>query len=715
MSARHHELPAVIGNRETGGREPAAGPSTLHQADTLLVTALESIPHGVCIYDANLRTIVGNRAYAEFCGLTPGQTKPGTRLQEILDARAAAGHRRRTPERRAVGSSAEARFSEPDHFVNELGNGRVVAVSRHPLPGGGLIEVHRDITDLDVAVAHAAAAQQELIEKQYAIDQAVIVAITDLKGRITYANENFCRISGYARDELLGQDHRVLNSGTHSKSFFRDMYRQIARGHVWRGELCNRAKDGTTYWVDTVISPQLGPSGRPIAYMAIRIDITARKLAEAQIVYAARHDALTGAANRAVLLEKMQEALDRLHRQGEPFAILILDLDGFKDINDTLGHAAGDKVLKELALRLQSLLGETDCLARLGGDEFAIVRSCRADPRQEAIALAETVLQTTANPFDIDGQNVSIGTSIGIALAPDDGIDEGGLLKKADLALYRVKSEGRNGLSVFDSELTKDATSRLQMINELRAAIARSEFDLHYQPVLDARTRRLYGAEALVRWRHPRKGLISPDHFIWLAEETGLIEPLGEWVLRRACTDAAAWPEDIRVAVNLSAAQFRTGKLFDIIVRALADSGLPPERLELEVTESLLLNNSHNYQRVIRQFKDIGITIALDDFGTGYSSLSCLTTFPFDRIKIDKSFTQGIPARADCTAVVASVLTLARGLDMVVTAEGVETEHQFELLRAAGVHQVQGFLFGRPVPVSELEFPGAGLRAREVA
>ncbi|MGO9358846.1 MAG: putative bifunctional diguanylate cyclase/phosphodiesterase, partial [Xanthobacteraceae bacterium] len=655
MNARHHELRQhLVRNRETGGREPAPGPSTLHQADTLLLTALESIPHGVCIYDASLRSIVSNRAYDEIYGLTPGQTKPGIRLQEILDARVAAGHRRRTPERHVAGCSAEACFLDPDHFVNELGDGRVVAVSRHPLPGGGLIELHRDITDIDFAEARAAAAQQELIEKQYAIDQAVIVAITDLTGRITYANENFCKISGYPCDELLGQDHRILNSGTHSRLFFREMYRQIARGHVWRGELCNRAKDGTTYWVDTVISPQLGPSGRPIAYMAIRIDITARKLAEAQIVYAARHDALTGAANRAVLLEKMQEALGRLHRQGEPFAVLILDLDGFKDINDTLGHAAGDKVLKELAVRLQSLLGEADCLARLGGDEFAIVRSCRADPRQEAIALAETVLQTTANPFDIDGQNVSIGTSIGIALAPDDGTDEGGLLKKADLALYRVKSEGRNGLSVFDSELTRDATSRLQMINDLRAAIARCEFELHYQPVLDARTRRLCGAEALVRWRHPSKGLVFPDHFIWLAEETGLIEPLGEWVLRKACTDAAAWPEDIRVAINLSAAQFRTGKLFDIIARALTDSGLPPDRLELEVTESLLLNNSHNYQRVIQQFKDIGITIALDDFGTGYSSLSYLTTFPFDRIKIDKSFTQGIPARADCTAVVAS-------------------------------------------------------------
>lgn len=277
-------------------------------------------------------------------------------------------------------------------------------------------------------------------------------------------------------------------------------------------------------------------------------------------------------------------------------------------------------------------------------------------------------------------------------------------MKKADLALYRVKSEGRNNFSFFDEEMSEDATTRHRLLNDLRMALSRNEFELHYQPVIDAKTSRPCGAEALVRWRHTVEGLIFPDRFIWLAEESGLMEQLGEWILKRACTDAASWPKNIKVAVNLSAAQFQSDKLFDVILCALVESGLPPERLELEVTESILLQNKENYGAMIQQLKNIGISIVLDDFGTGYSSLSDLTRFPFDKIKIDKSFTQGLSNRADCAAVVASVLTLARGLDIAVTAEGVETKQQFELLRAAGVNQLQGYLFGRPCPVAELDF-----------
>ncbi len=679
-----------------------------------------------------------------------------------------------------------------------------------------------------------ARANQELIEKQYAVDQAAIVAITDTKGRITYANDNFCRISGYAREELLGANHRIVKSGAHSKKFFRDMYRRIATGQVWRGELCNKAKDGSLYWVDTTIVPQFGPAGKPIAYMAIRIDITERRLAEEerdrsqkflhailehvpvpiyvkdardlryilinragekhwgsgrgemigktaqeiypkkegdliaardelvlrsqhmlvderqidipsngvrnivskklvvsdddgtarylvsvvedvterrrseeQIAYLARHDALTGIANRAVLREKLDEAAARLRERREPFAVLMLDLDGFKFTNDTLGHAAGDQLLKELAHRLQSSLSETETVARLGGDEFAIIQTGE-NHRERASALALKVLDIVARPFDLDGHNVTVGTSIGIALAPDNGTEPGELLKKADLALYQVKAEGRNDFNFFDEEMSKDATVRHRLLNDLRTAVSRKEFELFYQPVIDAKTERPCGAEALVRWRHPVEGLISPDRFIWLAEESGLMEPLGEWILEQACRDAASWPGNIKLAVNLSAAQFRSGTLFDVILCALVESGLPPERLELEITESVLLQDNESHGVMIRQLKNIGVSIVLDDFGTGYSSLNYLTKFPFDKIKIDKSFTQGLLNRTDCAAVVASVLTLARGLDMSVTAEGVETKEQFEMLRAAGVNHIQGYLFGRPVPIGELDFFALG-------
>ena len=679
-----------------------------------LDAALENMSHGLCMFDAMQRLIVCNKRYAELYGLNDEQTKPGTKLRTILEARIARGNAPDDHERYINDRINEVTENRPYQITNRLSDGRYVFVVHRPMANGGWVATHEDVTEAKRQEEALAQANQELIEKQYAIDQAVIVAITDVKGDIIYANDNFCRISGYAREELLGANHRILASGFHSEKFFRDMYRQIANGHVWRGEIRNKAKDGSLYWVDSTIVPQLGPDGKPIAYMAIRIDITARKLAEAKISYMASHDALTGVGNRAVLHEKLEEALARSRRRQEPFTVLLLDLDGFKHINDTLGHAAGDELLKELVGRLNSSLRETDILTRLGGDEFAIIQGGETNQREAAIALAVRVLEIVSMPFNLDGHDVTIGTSIGIAVAPEDGVDPGDLLQKADLALYRVKSEGRNNFRFFDEEMSKGAMARLKLLSDLRVALIRDEFELHYQPVFDVKTRRPCGVEALVRWRHPVDGLISPDRFIPLAEESGLMEPLGEWILDKACADAASWPDNIKVAVNLSTVQFRTGKLFDVILCALVESGLPPERLELEITESVFMQNVESNRVVIQQLKNIGISIVLDDFGTGYSSLSYLTTFPFDKIKIDKSFTQGLTSRAGCAAIVASVLTLARGLDIIVTAEGIETKQQFELLRVAGVQQMQGYLFARPCPVTELSFPALERKGQAV-
>jgi diguanylate cyclase (GGDEF)-like protein/PAS domain S-box-containing protein len=487
--------------------------------------------------------------------------------------------------------------------------------------------------------------------------------------------------AGNAPREGIQHVEDRLRNGTQSTSGYFDY------------ELC----DGR----NVAVSREPFPEG---GWLAIHQDITTQKKAEKQIVYLARHDALTGIANRAVLQERMEEASSRLRRQGDAFAILLLDLDGFKYINDTLGHAGGDGLLKQLAHRLKSSVRETEIVARLGGDEFAIIQSGEPNPREAAIGLAVRLLELVAQPFDLDGHNVTVGTSIGIALAPEDGVDPGELLKKADLALYRVKSEGKNNFRLFHTEMSGHAAARVLLIHDMRGALTRDEFELHYQPVIDVKTCRPCAVEALVRWRHPIEGLILPDRFIGLAEETGLMEPLGEWILERACTDATSWPDNIKVAVNLSAVQFRSGKLFDVILCALVETGLSPERLELEITESVLMQNKENSGVVIEQLKNIGVSIVLDDFGTGYSSLSYLTMFPFDKIKIDKSFTQGLTSRAACAAVVASVLTLSRGLDMTVTAEGVETKQQFELLRAAGVNRVQGYFFGRPTPFAELHF-----------
>jgi diguanylate cyclase (GGDEF)-like protein/PAS domain S-box-containing protein len=694
----------VIFNRINETRKLALSASSLARSKMLFETLLENIPHGVCMFDAHGGLILSNGHYGEMYGLAPEQTRPGVQMSEILDAHVASGHCPKDAAGYVADQLAGAASREPGYIVNELANGSVFAINRQPMAEGGLIEIHQDITKIRLTETWADAARQELLEMQFAIDQAVIVAVTDLRGRITYANDNFCKLSGYSREELLGRNHRILNSGYHPSSMFREMYRRISQGEVWRGELCNRSKDGRLYWVDTVITAQLGRDGKPIAYMAIRVDITARKRAEARISYAARHDALTGLPNRAVLQEKMDEAAARLARDGEAFTVFLLDLDGFKYVNDTLGHAAGDRLLTELACRLKESLRDNEMVARLGGDEFAVVQCGEPDQREGAIALAVRLLEIVARPFELDGHDITVGTSIGIALAPENGAETGELMKKADLALYRVKSEGRNNFSFFDEELSKDVTSRLKLAGDMRAALSRNEFELHYQPVFDARTSRPCGMEALVRWRHPALGLMSPDRFIWLAEESGLMEPLGQWILEQACRDAMTWPDGIKVAVNLSAAQFRGGALFDVILCALVESGLPPERLELEITESLLLENKENHRVVIQQLKNIGVTIVLDDFGTGYASLSYLTTFPFDKIKIDQSFTQGLSSRVDCAAVVASVISLARSLDIAVTAEGVETREQFELLRTAGVNQVQGYLFVWPSPLAAIDF-----------
>ncbi len=439
-------------------------------------------------------------------------------------------------------------------------------------------------------------------------------------------------------------------------------------------------------------------------WVATHEDITSQKRTELQIIHMARHDSLTGLANRAVLLERINDALMRQRRCGEAFTILMLDLDRFKGVNDTLGHHIGDELLKEAARRLRSSLRETDTLARLGGDEFAIVQIGEGNQREAAIALAVRVIDNMNEPFEIEGHKLSIGTSIGIALAPEDGTDCDELMKKADMALYRAKADGRNGYAFFDPTMTAEVDARHSMENDLRRAISNGEFELQYQPVIDVKTRRICGAEALLRWRHPSKGLINPAEFIALAEETGLIVPIGEWVLQQACADAVKWPPHVKVAVNLSSVQFKRGNLLDVILCILVDTGLSPQRLEIEITESALFENEGSNVTMMHQLKNLGISIALDDFGTGYSSLSYLTMFPFDKIKIDKSFTLNMTRNPTSASIIAAVLSLGRSLGIATTAEGVETRQELRSLYASGVNFVQGYLFGRPCRADELDF-----------
>jgi diguanylate cyclase (GGDEF)-like protein len=432
------------------------------------------------------------------------------------------------------------------------------------------------------------------------------------------------------------------------------------------------------------------------------------ELKSREIVHIAHHDMLTGLANRILLHDHIDQAFARLWRHQESFAILCLDLDRFKIANDTLGHKAGDVLLQQVAGRLRQCVRDVDTVARVGGDEFVVLQA-NVELPADVTQLANRILRAVSEPYDVSGNPVVISASIGIAIAPSNGASRDKLLSHADLALYRAKSNGRNDFSFFDIEMEQAAVKRSNLELELRTALARDAFELWYQPWVNIITGRIVGCEALLRWRHPVRGLLAPMEFIPIAEETGLIGRLGDWVLRRACQDAASWPQDIKLAVNLSAAQFIGGNLYGTILNALADSGLEAKRLELEITETLIVDDYEGTRETLSQLRCHGISIALDDFGTGYSSLTHLRQLLFNRIKIDKSFVAEMTTSADCAAIVSAVIALGDRLGVSITAEGIETADQLAILRAAGCTEAQGFLFSKPRPVAEiLELLSAG-------
>ena len=435
-------------------------------------------------------------------------------------------------------------------------------------------------------------------------------------------------------------------------------------------------------------------------WVATHEDVTERHRTEARIQHMARHDALTDLPNRILFEERINGALQRTCK-GEHAAVLSLDLDRFKQVNDTLGHPVGDALLKIVAERLRHATRENDTVARLGGDEFAVVQLGAAQP-EGATNLAQRLIDAISVPYEIGGHQIVIGTSVGIAIAPTDGDAVEVLLKCADVALYRAKMDGRGRYRFFEPSMDAAMQARRVLELDLRAALVNGEFEMHYQPIVNVATHQVTGFEALLRWRHPQRGLVSPGDFIPLAEEIGLIVPIGEWVMRQACGDAASWPNNITVAVNLSPVQFKSARLAESIVLALASSGLPPHRLELEITEGVLLVEHETTLAVLHQLRTLGIRIAMDDFGTGYSSLSYLRSFPFDKIKIDRSFIQNMAQDESSSAIVRAVIGLSGRLGIVTTAEGVETVEQLDGVRAEGCTEVQGFYFSAARPASEV-------------
>lgn len=503
---------------------------------------------------------------------------------------------------------------------------------------------------------------------------------------------------GYARETFLGmQLHQIWPEdewATHSQALQQlgDVYNS---SRDWR----HLKSDGSEIHVLT-FGRRVAFDGRD-GYLVAVVDISERRKAEARIAHMAHHDGLTNLPNRDFFQDRLHEALQRGKSGQRRVAVLCVDLDLFKNVNDSFGHPMGDRLLKQVAGRLKAEVSGDNLVARLGGDEFAIVLAADASPNG-ASDFAARMIRILSESYDIDGIEVTVGASIGIALSPGDGETSEELMRNADMALYRAKSEGGGVHRFFEREMDQQARRRRDMELDLRRAFANGEFELHYQPLVDIAADRISGFESLLRWRHPEKGMISPAEFVPVAEDIGLIVALGEWVLREACTEAAKWPADIKVAVNLSPVQFRSRNLVQVVISALAHSGLSPRRLELEITESLFLAETAANLAILHQLRGLGVSISMDDFGTGYSSLSYLRSFPFDKIKIDRSFVKDLVERSDCVAIVRAISGLGRSLNITTTAEGVETADQLDWLRAEGCNEVQGFLFSAAKPASEI-------------
>src|SRR4051794_16629582 len=526
------------------------------------------------------------------------------------------------------------------------------------------------------------------------------VFVKDREHRWVIVNKAFCDLMGRSAEEFHGRSDDHFLSRAQVRVFWEVDDRVFASGEPIENEELHTDAHGTTRTIITCKRlVALGDGMRLV--VGVITDVTRYREAEAHIRHLAQHDHLTGLANRALFRERLGRALAAARRGGGPVAVLCLDLDRFKPVNDTLGHPGGDALLRAVAARLLACVREGDTAARLGGDEFAVLQAGAGQP-EAAGALARRLVEALSAPYEVLGHQIVVGASVGVALAPGDGRDPDELLKRADMALCRAKADGRGTFRSFEPGMDARLQARRLLELDLRKALAAGELELHYQPLVDLRTGAVSALEALLRWRHPARGLVPPGEFVPLAEEIGLIVPVGGWVLRRACADAAGWPGGVRVAVNLSAAQFRGRELVAAVVGALAAAGLAPARLELEITETVLLRDGEATLATLRELRALGVRIAMDDFGTGYSSLGYLRSFPFDKIKIDRCFVRDLGASADCEAIVRAVTGLGGSLGIATTAEGVETEEQLERLRPEGCDEAQGFHLGRPMPAAEV-------------
>ncbi len=685
--------------------DPSAdGPPERRPSD---VDLLECLPIGAAVLDPGGRIVRLNRAKAETLAL-PMADALGRDLRDVLAASVLA------PVIDRVLRAVHERAASTDVAL-PASSGPPVHLRLSVCPFGSadddvLLLVH-DVTSEVSARQRAAESIREAEILRIALDAHAIVAVTDAKGVITRVNDRFCAISQYAEAELIGKTHRIINSGVHPREFFLGLWRTISRGGVWTGDICNRAKDGSLYWVHTTIVPLLGDSGQPEQYIAIRADITERKRAEEdEVRRLSMQDAVTGLPNRRSIACLFAQAAEHARANGTQVGVFLIDLDNFKEVNDTLGHGVGDELLRHVGARLSRASGAHGAVARLGGDEFALaVADLSADDpaaRAEALSMAESLRGAIASSYLLGGQSVDVTASIGVVLCGQGVDDADEVMKQADLALYKAKAAGRNAVWIFDPALQADLLQRAALVRDLRVALHEGQFVLHYQPVVGL-DRRTLGVEALVRWPHPQGGFVPPSTFIPVAESHGLIVDLGDWVLWAACRQLVVWADDPvksawTIAVNVSARQLHEVAFVGKVEAALEATGARPDRLRLEITESMLHDDLEQTIAKMDALRARGVRFALDDFGTGYSSLSYLKRLPLDQLKIDRAFVSNVDCEVNDAAIARTILALASILDIHVVAEGVETEGQWGFLVEHGCRAFQGYLFSRPAPAAHL-------------
>jgi diguanylate cyclase (GGDEF)-like protein/PAS domain S-box-containing protein len=655
-------------------------------------------PSPMWVYDPEtLSFLIVNDAAVDLYGYTPDNYAKMT----VLDIRPA-------DERKRMLAAVNGRtdMEKAERWTHLKADGEMLEVLTYGREvrfdgKSAILAIVQDRTEVNAAKRQVSDTRSLLDSIVDNLPVGVFVKDMEEDGRYILFNEACAAIVGWTTEEVLGKTDRAVFPKRQMEIFREQDGRAFEANGTITFEETMQALDGVPRILRTAKKALPAPQGRAPRYLlGISQDVTEERSVEARLAYMAMHDALTGLPNRAFFADHMQRAAAAATAEN-PIALLYLDVDHFKHINDSKGHAAGDALLCQVAGRLSGMTEEGDLVARLGGDEFAVV--LRLDEMARAEQFAEHLLKLLAAPFDLDGVNEHVTCSIGIALAPDHTNDDDVLMRHADLALYAAKESGRSTYRFYLPEMRLEAERRHLVTFELRDALQKNQFELFYQPIVQLDDDGLAGFEALIRWRHPERGLISPMEFIPIAEETGLIVPIGEWVLREACRTAASWPSHLKIAVNLSVCQFRHAGLLAAVVSVLDQTGLRPERLEIEITESVFLADAEQSLPLLRALKELGIRIAIDDFGTGYSSFSYLRAFAFDKIKLDRSFVSGIETDAGNLAIVRAVVGIGSGFNATTLAEGIETEEQLQKLRDEGFSEVQGFLLGKPMPQAEAE------------